>query len=157
MLRAFFMLLVAWPLLMPPGLCICRLEAFSPRPAGGQGVAAAQGQDGAPPTRGCRCCRNSAARDASPSKTSSCSNDQSPTPCPQDQHAPACPASPEWQVTRASVVSLDGSVLCDFLADALTASWVRTDLACLSSPSPAWSSDHLPTSCPSLFSCNFRC
>lgn len=150
MLRRFLIILVCWPLLMPPGFCICRLEAFSPRTAERP---AAESQDQAvTPKPKCRCCRP--VEDPACGEPESCRAKSVPsTPSPND-HGPGCPASPEWQAARVSLHAADGFDLADSLCDAPMTCWGCTAQAALVS-APLVTFDHLAA--PSLYSCNFRC
>ena len=155
MQRWLLMILVTWPLLMPPGFCICRLEAFMPLPAQRPTVAAVQEKA---PTPGCRCCRRAGEPRTPAGKASACRADSCPTdPSPNEPHAPNCPASSNWQILRAGVFSPGGFDVCDFLS--LDLSVFGSCIIEVAKPSflriPA--ADFLPASSLSLFSCNFRC
>lgn len=154
MLRRFLIILVCWPLLMPPGFCLCRLEAFSPRPAERPSVAADQDQAETPTPR-CRCCRP--AYDVPLGKPASDRDvSSSIPPSPNEPHAPGCPASPQWEAARVSLHA-DGSDLADSLFDYPVASWFCDAQVGPLSASFAPSVGLLPASALSLFSCNFRC
>lgn len=149
----WLMILVCWPLLMPPGFCLCRLEAFAPRPAE---TPAASTPDQAPaPKQGCRCCRP--ATQAAPAGKTACRADACPeAPKPCGDHAPTCPASPGWEIARASSPTPTAPGLLAVLALAIDAPRQGPDEAgpARATPVPATS---LPSSCPHLFSTNFRC
>ena len=155
MQRWLLMILVTWPLLMPPGFCICRLEAFMPRPADRLTVAEVQEKA---PTPGCRCCRRAGEPRTPAGKASACRADSCPSvPSPGEPHAPNCLASTTWELLRAGVYSPSGFDVCDFLS--LDLSVVESYLTGveLLSIVRITSADFLPASCLSLFSCNFRC
>lgn len=150
MLRWSLMILITWPLLMPPGFCICRMEAFMPRPA--ERSAVAEVQDKAP-TPGCRCCR----RASEPKTPTTKHADSRPTaPSPSEPHAPNCPASPAWEILRAGVFSPGGFDISGFHSldlSAFASCPIEVDLLSLL---PILDAPILPASF-SLFSCNFRC
>jgi hypothetical protein len=149
----WLMILACWPLLMPPGLCLCRLEAFAPRPA--ETPAASTPGQAAAPRQGCRCCRPPA-QDC-PAGKAACRADAGPeAPRPCGDHAPACPASPDWEIARASFPAPPGPDLLAVLALAIDAPWLGSVEA---GPGPATPAPDfsLPSSCPHLFSTNFRC
>src|SRR5262245_60800149 len=97
---------MAWPLLLPPGLCTCRLPAFL-SPAAPPAVTAA-------PKPSCPCCRKPAASEtARPGRV----EDQPDRPTPQRSHPPTCPAHPCWEVARAALASERTVELTPVLAD----------------------------------------
>lgn len=152
MLRRFLIILVCWPLLMPQGFCICRLEAFLPQTA--ERLVAAEGQDQAvTPKPKCRCCRP--ADDAPCVESESCRAKSTPTTPSPNEHAPGCPASPHWEAARVSLHAADGFDLADSLSDPPVACWGCTAQAGHASVPVARHIDHLAA--PSLYSCNFRC
>ena len=151
MLRRFLILLFCWPLLMPPGFCICRLEAFLPRPA--ERPAAARRQDqAAKPAPKCHCCRPT---ESTPhGETAANQADIAPSTSSPNDHPPGCPASPQWKAARASMHVADGFDLADLLLDASAACRVHRSPA---GPVPVRVATFPPLAAPSLYSCNFRC
>ena len=155
MQRWSLMILITWPLLMPPGFCICRMEAFMPHPA--ERPAVADVRDEAPPP-GCRCCRRAGEPKIPTAKPSNCRADSCPTvPSPSEPHAPNCPASPAWEILRSGVFSPGGFDISGF--HSLDLSVFASCPTEVDPPSSLTVPDAptLPSSSLSLFSCNFRC
>jgi hypothetical protein len=158
-LRRVLLILVVWPLLMPPGLCICRLGAFAPRGAKHSGAVGGQGQAEAPKRR-CPCCKRAARKAASPAPACvSVSAREAPDlpPASSPPHAPACPASPNWEITRASLPPSVGHDLSESLGFAVAARWPCADEDGQSLLSPLVRAASGPGPLFSYFSCNFRC
>lgn len=89
--RTLLVILLALPLLQPPGFCVCRLTMFAGRKAETSATIQATRT-----TQGCRCNNPNCRRHAA-----------SPRPVPQDSRpdCPAhCPAHPEYAVSRAPVL-----------------------------------------------------
>src|SRR5262249_45331395 len=94
--RKLLILTLLWPFLLPPGFCVCRLEAFSAR-ASKIAVERVKELKSAAPR--CRCCRHR----ARPARL-----EVSTTPASLPDHPlPACPAPPAWQVVRATALSAE--------------------------------------------------
>ena len=151
--RGLLTILITWPLLMPPGFCICRVEAFMPRTAERPTVAVVRVQDETPATK-CRCCRR-AAEQTTPAEKST--TRQADSPSPSESHAPNCPASPTWEILRTGVFSPGGFDICGFLSLDLHVSGLCPTGIDLLSFLRVSAADIPPASSPSLISCNFRC
>lgn len=146
MLRRALMLLLALPLLSPPGFCLCRLEAFAPRQRQAERAATSH----APTKPKCRCCRP-LTKVAPHAKAAPCPDGS----CPVVPHVPGCPASPVWQLTHAGRPA-EVCVAGDCLPPVTAGAWDGLpDDVPLSMP-PVTSSLLAPRDFP-LFSCNFRC
>ena len=104
-MRCAVLLLIALEMLLPPGLCVCRLDLAVPRSL----FAAERARPTAKAAPRCPCCRPEVAPElASGGQLSS-------PPAPERPHAPGCPAHPTYEVARASCYSAADAVLPDLL------------------------------------------
>jgi hypothetical protein len=87
-LNRALMLLLLWPLLLPPGFCLCRPSKLGFRASAVE----------APPatTPSCPCCRHKATIENLDTL------DQPEQPDTEAPHAPVCPAHPSWKILRAA-------------------------------------------------------
>jgi hypothetical protein len=92
--RRVLLLLIACPMLLPPGFCICKFVDVAPPTAAAKAETA--------PKQGCCCCH----RHAKPKAPASPHPDapSAPTKTPDEQHVPACPAHPCWAIFRAATL-----------------------------------------------------
>jgi hypothetical protein len=84
LLIRLLMLLLLWPLLLPPGVCLCQ--------PGKLGFRAPVADSITEKEPCCPCCRHETAEPTSPD-----SLDQPDRPTDETPHAPTCPAHPSWK------------------------------------------------------------
>lgn len=109
MLRWSFLFLSVWPLLLPPGFCLCRLGTFGDFAPGGARAAAEDVPRQSPSP--CPCCRQKARQPGCRDCEFRFRAERPSGQSPEAPHSPSCPAHPSWQVSRAAtagtIVSLD--------------------------------------------------
>jgi hypothetical protein len=156
-LRKVFTILLALPMLLPPGFCLCRLG----------GDCRPQGQPGDEPTAVARkpmaaasCgCRNPRCQhrrtDSDPTqKPRENPTGKVPNPTPQQDHAPGCPALPSYAVSRA--ITLDPlSQLADLPSCGPAVTWLSLNGPVAEGKSPA-AFAVLPAPIFLIY-CDFRC
>jgi hypothetical protein len=95
-LNRALMLLLLWPLLLPPGFCLCR-----PSNLGFRASAVETSPAEAP---SCPCCRHKTITDNLDTL------DQPEYPADDVPHAPVCPAHPSWKILRAATSDTGTSI-----------------------------------------------
>lgn len=158
MFKKVFLLLLTWPLLLPPGFCLCRLDMFGVRTPGAAEVQATAPSQAAPSRPRCPCCRHKSAPPVDRACETCLREGTSSDPTQSLPHSPSCPAHPSWVIARAVV---PGPV---FTLDAgnLLALWVALDPPSLTfqpHPSRSRGLDERPSSTVPLYltCCDLRC
>lgn len=105
MLRRLMVILLALPMLMPPGICICQ---FQPTFV----TASSSSEDTEEPVVCCRKCGRAKCdhqKNTSSGQTPARSDDSDPSPQSPD-HAPGCPANPSYSIRTTPTVEAKVSV-----------------------------------------------
>lgn len=151
MLRGLMYVLLAWPTLMPPGICVCQLQAAI-------AIAPQSSQNSDEPAACCRKCgRTKCGHPRTTSGDRNRSDDAIPTQQPAD-HAPGCPANPCFSIRMAPTiegrVSITDFQLAHVPIDILASpsGLALSSLSRVIDPAPPSSSGDI-----FLLVCNFRC
>ena len=165
MLRKAFVLLLALPMLLPPGFCVCRLEAFAPRPADRGSEAATVRQD----TRLLRTCgcgnpncrqRREAARAVQKKTDLSGAGALPDSPVERDRASTCpgnCPANPSYGISRAPHVQAATHLPDLFSVGLCLEASVPSAPACAFSAAAEFSSPPQAHAPIYLLFCDFRC
>lgn len=151
MLRGLMYVLLAWPTLMPPGICVCQLQAAIV-------IAPQTSENAGEPVACCGKCGRSQCNHQKSASTDNTRTDGENLPPQTPEHAPGCPANPSYSVRMAPTFEVRTSlsdfefshVLLDSLTPALVSMVATSTLAVDVSPPPSPSDIFL------LF-CNIRC
>lgn len=156
MLRRLIVILLALPMLLPPGMCICQFQATFATPP-------AQSENSEEPVECCRCgnpnCHHQRSESTAKSATDSTGHDDVPAQ-KAPEHAPGCPANPCYLVHLAPKVEAK-VLISDLIGDVLIATASASPLM-PPSPIPLRPLE-IDESPPPLFedifllNCNFRC
>ena len=149
-------ILLALPMLQPPGFCVCQLTAFAGR--GNEPATAARGTVNA---RTCNC-RNPNCRHRRPDSTSgqtqgATKRDHLPDRTPEPDHSPGCPAHPAYAINRAATYE-SPALFADLFVGGLIFAW--TPSSDFEAPDGSYAAQlPLPAASPPLFLlvCDFRC
>lgn len=112
--RMAFSLLLCLLLLQPPGLCLCRLADYIAGPTEGERGSDEEAIKSAP-VKKCRCCRVQNHNTSASSPKVSAADNNSPDREPGQEHAPGCPASPDYVLHRGTLADSGTGVAKSFL------------------------------------------